>query len=155
MKLDSSHDIAAPIDFVFGEMSDFPAIERAAMRRGAEVQRVDDLTRKAPGMAWDASFELRGKTRRIRLELTEYTPPDAMAFTFRSPSVSGTLTVDMVALSRTRTRVNMQMRMVAEALTGKLLLQSLKLARKTLQGRIDARMAAYMDDLEKRYRRTV
>jgi len=154
MKLGSSSDIEAPIDFVFGQMSDFNAIERAAMRRGAEVQRVDDLTRNGPGMTWDTRFDLRGKSREIRLELTEYTPPEAMVFAFRSPSLSGTFLVDLVALSRTRTRVKMALSITPEALTGKLLVQSLKLARKIVEGKIDERMAGYSAEIEKRYRRS-
>ena len=154
MKLDTIRDIEAPIDFVFGQMSDFRAIERAAMRRGAEVQRTDDLTRTGPGMTWDASFEFRGRTREIRLELKEYAPPEGMIFATRSPSLSGRFAVELVALSRRSTRVKVDMKMQPETLSGKLLVQSMKLARKTLTSRMENRMAAYATEIEQRFRRS-
>jgi len=152
MKLESISDIAAPIDFVFAQMTDFAAMERAAMRRGSEVQRIDTLTRKGPGMAWEARFEMRGKPRELRLELSDYTPPEGIGLCFASSSINGTLAIEMVALSRTRTRVTMALKVVPETLTGKLLVQSMKLARKTLTERIDKRMATYCADIEKRHR---
>ena len=56
MKFVAHEDVEAPIDFVFEQMSDFPALERSALRRGAEVQRVDTVPDKTPGMAWDVAF---------------------------------------------------------------------------------------------------
>jgi hypothetical protein len=154
MKLGTSGDIEAPIEFVFGQASDFTAIERAAMRRGAEVRRADGLTRNGPGMVWDTTFDLRGKTRQLRLELTEYSPPDGMVLALRSPSLTGSVTVDLVALSRGRTRFAMDVTLEPINLTGKLLVQSLKLARKTLKTRMDTRMATYGAEVERRYRRS-
>ncbi|WP_397542532.1 SRPBCC family protein [Roseovarius salis] len=145
-------DVEAPSDFVFSQMADFNAIERAAMRRGAEVQRIDKLTRTGPGMAWDVSFEFRGKTRELRLELVEYDPPNGMSFDYRSPSLSGRMTLELVALSRNSTRVRMDVTAKAETLTGKLMLQSVKLARKTVNSRAKARMATYAAEIERRYR---
>ena len=107
MKFGTREDIEAPIEFVFEQMTDFKAIERAAMRRGAEVQRVDKLTQKGTGMMWDAAFELRGKTREIKLELTEYDPPNGLVMASRSAGLGGKMTAELVALSRTRTRVTM------------------------------------------------
>lgn len=154
MKFETREDIEAPIAFVFEQMTDFKSIERAAMRRGAEVQRVDKLTRTGPGMAWDAAFDLRGKRREISLELTEYDPPNGMVFVSRSPNLSGRMVVELVSLSPGRTRVGMEVELEPKNLSAKLLVQSLKLARKSVTKRIDDRMAAYAADIEQRYRRS-
>ena len=47
MKFSTRTDIAAPVEFVFAQLSDFPGFEAAARRRGAEVTRLDTLA--APG----------------------------------------------------------------------------------------------------------
>ena len=79
MKLGTSRDVEAPIDFVFGQMSDFKAIERAAMRRGAEVQRVDDPDAERAGHDMGCRVSnCAARCREIRLELTEYAPPEGM-----------------------------------------------------------------------------
>lgn len=154
MKLGTKEDIEAPIDFVFEQMTDFKAIERAAMRRGAEVQRVDKMSGKGIGMMWDAAFELRGKIREIQMELTEYDPPNGLVMSSRSTGLGGKLTVDLVALSKTRTRVTMNLELEPKNLSAKLLVQSLKLARKSIMSRLDDRMAAYSNEIERRYKQT-
>ena len=45
MRFTTKQDIEAPLDFVYNTMIDFEAWERSAMRRGAEVERTDTLTR--------------------------------------------------------------------------------------------------------------
>lgn len=154
MNFGTKEDIEAPIDFVFEQMTDFKAIERAAMRRGAEVQRVDKLNEKGVGMMWDAAFELRGKTREIELELTEYDPPNGLVMSSRSSGLGGKMVVELVALSKTRTRVTMDVELEPKNLTAKLLVQSLKLARKSLMSRMSERMAVYSAEIERRYRLT-
>ncbi|MEQ8294545.1 MAG: SRPBCC family protein [Roseovarius sp.] len=154
MKFGTREDIEAPIEFVFEQMTDFKAIERAAMRRGAEVQRVDKLNHKGVGMMWDAAFELRGKAREIELELTEYDPPNGLVMASRSAGLGGKMKAELVALSRTRTRVTMDVELEPKNLTAKLLVQSLKLAKKSLMNRLNERMAAYSKEIERRYKQT-
>jgi len=155
MKFGTKQDIAAPIEFVFEQMTDFKAIERAAMRRGAEVQRVDTMKSTGLGMAWDAAFAMRGKTRNIQLELTEFDPPNGLVMSSRSSSLGGQMVVELVALSRGQTRVAMDVELLPKNLSAKLLVQSMKLARKSLMTRVDARLEAYSVEIEQRYRRSV
>ncbi|RKF14601.1 SRPBCC family protein [Roseovarius spongiae] len=153
MKFATIEDIEAPIGFVFGEVSDFAALERSALRRGAEVQRTDDLGANGVGMCWDAAFEWRGKQRRTELELVGYEPPNAMRFASASESMNGDLWLDLVALSRGRTRLSMEMELRPQNLSARLLLQSLKLARGNIMRRYEQRIATYARDLEDKYRR--
>lgn len=154
MKFTAREDVEAPIEFVFSQISDFSTMERSAMRRGAEVQRLDKLPKPAPGMIWDARFKLRGKMRELQLELTEYTPPDRMVLTSRAVTVGGHMVVDLVALSRSRTRMSFDIEIAPKNLSGRLLVQSLKLARKHLKKRLDERISEYSDELEARYKKS-
>ncbi len=61
--------------------------------------------------------------------------------------------IELVALSRTRTRIQFWSGMRANSLSARLLLQSLKLARSSLNKRMAKRMATLRDDLEDRYSR--
>lgn len=153
MQFSTKEDIEAPIDYVFTELSDFHSFERSALRRGADVQRIDNKTSNGPGMAWDISFKLRGKTRDLQMELTEYDPPTGMVFSSRSASMGGTMTVDLVPLSRGRTRMSLDILLQPKNLSAKLLVQSLKLARNNLAKRYKLRIAEFAMDLEDRYKR--
>lgn len=151
MKFTTREDIEAPIDFVFGQLTDFPAIERAAMRRGAEVQRMDRMSANGPGMTWDTRFRLRGKQRELRLELTDFAPPEGLSMHSRSTNIDGTMMAELVALSRNSTRLTMHFDLTPRNLSGKLLVQSLKLARKTVTAKVHDRLAAFARDVGTRF----
>lgn len=152
MKFVAQEDVEAPIDFVFEQVTDFAAIERSALRRGAEVQRIDDLDETRPGMKWDAAFDLRGKRREMKLELTELDRPNGLVVASRSPNMAGEMALDLVALSRSRTRINVEIDMTPKTLAAKLLVQSMKLAKSNLTKRFKLRVAGYAKDLEDRYK---
>jgi uncharacterized protein YndB with AHSA1/START domain len=154
MKFNIQQDIEAPIDFVFAQMTDFKSMERSAMRRGAEVQRVDAINGVGPGMAWDASFMLRGKQREVQIEISEFVAPDRLVVASRSPSMGGSMVVELMALSRNRTRVNSNVQLNPKNLTAKLLVQSMKLARKNLNKRLSDRMETYAVEVESRFRKS-
>ncbi|MFX0545030.1 SRPBCC family protein [Roseovarius sp. S1116L3] len=146
-------DIEAPIDFVFAQLSDFAALERSILRRGAEVQRKVDRAPPAAGMAWDAAFDLKGKRRQMEVTLVTYDPPGAMRFEGKGKSLNCDLSVELVALSRGRTRVALTSELTPLNLSARLMLQSLKLARGNLTKRFEMRVASYAKDLEDKYKR--
>lgn len=152
MQFSAKEDIEAPIDFVFQQIADFNAHERSALRRGAEVQRLDNLSAPGPGMAWDSAFDLRGRRRELQIELTTYDPPNGLVVSSRSPNMGGQMEIDLVALSRGRSRMSVQIDMAPKTLSARLLVQSLKLARKSLSKRFRARVAAYAEDIEDRFK---
>ena len=154
MEFVSKEDIDAPIQNVFEMLSDFDGFERAALRRGAEVQRVDALEETGVGMAWDISFMLRGKLRELRLTMTEYDPPHGMVFAGGDKGIEGTVALELVAMSRTRTRMALRIALSATNLPGRLMLQSLKLGKTKMQSRFHLRMADFATELEERYKRT-
>ena len=157
MKFGTSEDIEAPIDHVFGAITDFAAFERAALRRGAEMQRVDSAS--APGvgpgagMEWLLKFVFRGKPREMRLKVTEFSPPHGYVLDLMSVSIAGRGNLDLVALTPGRTRLKVALEVEARSLTGRLMVQSLKLARGNLSRRFDLRVAEFAADVEDRYKR--
>ncbi len=140
MKIEIFEDVAAPAEFVFRRLTDFSRHERQAIRRGAEVKRVAGEGDAGVGSAWEISFVYRGKQRNAKAEIVEWKAPER----FRIKAVSGGLdsatVVDVVALSRTQTRVNVVIDLEPKTLTARLLVQSLKLARGGVTGKLKARL---------------
>jgi len=153
MEFSSKEDIEAPIDAVFEEITNFQSFERSAIRRGADVSRTDSRTETGLGMRWAATFQLRGKRREVDIELTGYDPCDGIRLAFQSPAIEGDVIVDLVALSRQRTRMSVKLELRPRSLTGRLMLQSLKLARSNITRRFRLRVADYATDVEDRYKR--
>lgn len=153
MQLNTREDIEAPIDFVFAQVTDFHAFERQALRRGANVRRRDSQVPPAQGAAWDVAFEYRGKERPLTAEITRYEAPNGYVITVNSGGITGATTVELVALSRHRTRLNVNTDWAAQGLTARLLLQSLKLARANLLHRLTSRVSSFASDIEERFTR--
>lgn len=153
MKIATREDIAAPIEVVFAQLADFDGYERAALRRGAEVTRTDELSVPGVGMTWSAVFDYRGKERKARIELTDYDPPNAMILAVHSAGADIVVVIDLVAMSKSRTRMNLSVDTRPRSLPAKVFVQSLKLARSSVLKRFRKRVADFAGDLEERCKR--
>lgn len=153
MKFSTREDVEAPIDAVFEMVSDFANFERAAMRRGAEVQRTDQLRVPGVGMTWQAVFELRGKRREVEVELVTFDKPNQMVLESMSPGLLGQMNVELMPLARNRTRVLVEMEIKPLNLSARLFVQSMKLAKASLTRKFKKRVAEYADGMEDRYAR--
>lgn len=101
-------------------------------------------------MKWDLKFKLRGKKREFVLEMAHYDPPQSMRFYTYTSGVDGVMSVDLIELSRNSTRMVIRLEMKANNLTGRLLLQSLKIAKANLTGRVEAKLYEFARNTEQR-----
>ncbi len=154
MELTSKEDVDAPLAEVFAAISDFASFERSAIRRGVEVQRLSDDPTPQVGMAWDVRADFRGKPRELRLELSNYEPTTLIALKGESNSLSGRGQIELLALSPRRTRLSVKVKIEAKTLSGRLLLQSLKLARSKVNKRFKHRVAEFASLTEDRLNRS-
>lgn len=153
MKFSAKEDIEAPIEDVFEMLSDFESFERSALRRGAEVQRTSEAAPSGIGMTWDVAFSMRGKRRQMSLQVVEFEKPSRIRVEATSPSLSSNFVLELVALSRGRTRVAVELDLKPKNLSARLLVQSLKIAKTNLSKRFKLRVAEYSKELEDRYQR--
>lgn len=155
MKFSTKEDVEAPVDAVFEMLCDFESFERSAMRRGAEVQRLDVKTTPDTGMIWDVAFDMRGKRREMRVEMVTFDRPHEIALEGASAGLIASMSFELVALSRSRTRVLTVLDLKPQNLSARLLIQSLKLAKTSLTKKYKLRVAEYAKGMEERYQRTV
>ncbi len=153
MRFSGKEDIEAPIDEVFAAVTDFSTFERAALRRGADVRRTDSLGAPGVGMSWDIGFSFRGKPRLLVAEMTSYEEPSELAFASRVGGLDVFLTVDLLALSRKRTRLAVVTDLKPKTLSARLLVQSMRLGKTRLNARYKGRLADFAADFEDRVRR--
>lgn len=150
MKLTTKHDIEAPIGFVFAELSDFDFWERAAMRRGADVSRMADMTPPRPGMEWQVAFDYRNKPRKATIRLDEVTPETRLHLTGTSALIDVTMAVDLLQLAARRTRVQVWIDLLPKTLSAKIYVQSLRLARGRMERSFATRVGQFAADIEAR-----
>jgi hypothetical protein len=151
MKFSTREDIAAPQDHVFAEASDFAAFERRALREGASVTRLDHGS-LGQGTAWEIGLKIKGRARRMTCRITGFDAPDGYVITSETDGLDIVTTVDLVALSRSRTRVMVGITVTARNLPARILLQSLKLGKGRLDARFKARIHGYATAIADSYR---
>ncbi len=148
MKFSSHEDIAAPIAEVFAAYSDFDGFERSALRRGADVARTDKLKEAGVGMCWDGAFRFRGRKRVLSGELVDFSAPDGYAVDLESVNLSGMFELELVPLSKTRTRVALRVEIKPKSLSGRLMVQSMKLGKARLSRRFKIASSEFAKSIE-------
>jgi succinylglutamate desuccinylase len=152
MKLTTKEDIEAPVAFVSAALTDFEMWERAAMRRGADVERLDRLRQPGPGMQWRVAFDYRGKQRKLEIKVLTLEPEQAVSFHGSSKPAEGVLTIEITEMGPRRTRLVANMEVTPRTLAARLFLQSLKLAKAKVTRRFALRLSQVGADIEDRYR---
>ena len=152
MKFSAREDIEAPLDHVFTQVSDFAVFERRALRQGARINRLDTGPYKV-GTAWEVVFKFRGRDRNMVADSVDFDAPNQYQIESVSDGLSVTTNVELVALSRGRTRVATWMDLRAKSLTARLLLQSMKLAKGKLTKRFKVRVLEVAEDIEEAFRK--
>jgi uncharacterized protein YndB with AHSA1/START domain len=150
MKFSTREDIEAPIETVFAAVTDFEHFERQAMRRGAEVARSDTMSEPGVGMMWNARVNVRGRTRDIESRLSEFEPDRAIAIESTSGGIESHFSVDLLALSKSRTRMRVTLDLKPSNFSARLFVQSLKLAKNSLNRRFSDRVAEFASDVQSR-----
>ena len=154
MKFSKQQDIEAPIDYVFKRATDFRAFERQALRRGIEIARVDDLGQDAVGLRWKAAFPYRGKRRDVDAELIQLDAPNQLLIQSESGGISAEFGVEFMPMSANRTRVKIGLQMLPKTLPARMLVQSLKFAKSSLDVRFARRVEQFGTELQERYHGT-
>lgn len=148
MKFKSKEDLDVPIAQVFDMIADFERHERSAMRRGVKIKRLDSLEAPGLGAKWDIGFQMRGRERQAEVEVTGFDRPNEMTFEAQIQGLNSTVEVVLVPLSKTRTRLNVVGTLKPKTLSARLLVQSLKLAKKNISKRFDKKLAGLARDME-------
>ena len=151
MRFSSREDIEAPIEHVFEAATDFDGFERQALRRGAEVQRNDTYGKPGVGSEWRLKFPFRGKQRKVYARMIKFEAPDGFEAETETGGLEGLVTLELVALSPRRTRLQVSIDLKARTLAGRLLVQSLKFARGNLNKRFSTRIWQFAQGIETKF----
>lgn len=147
MKFSSKEDIETPIDRLFEQLTNFEMFERAAIRRGVEIERERDTAQPVVGMAWKARFEMRGRSREARVELTHLDRPNTLRFDAIGKGVDGSFFIDLLPLSQRSTRISVVLDIEPKTLSARLLIQSMKLAKTNLTKRFRKKVREFAKTL--------
>ncbi len=154
MKFSNKTDIQASLNATFAGLADFAAFERQALRAGADVARLDAQSRPGPGMIWSVKVEFRGKIQKIVIELVDYLPPEQLSFRIENDGFHADLRVDLAPLNARETRMTVTADVKPQTLSARLILQSARLAKGSINRKFGKRLDKFGDDLVNRIRQS-
>lgn len=144
MKFSTRVDKEVPAEQLFAAIGDFDALERLLISRGASVMRIDPAQEPGTGMGWQIGFDWRGKPRNMRLAVTRYDRPEALAMQGRSQALDMTVNGTVVALSRVKSRLIFELEVRPRNMKARLMLQTAKLGKAQLDKRFERRITEYL-----------
>ncbi|WP_158966744.1 SRPBCC family protein [Chachezhania sediminis] len=150
MEFTGADDIAAPLARVYELLTDFEHFERQAIRRGVDVNRIGAAGDGLQGLAWESRFSLRGRARKVRLDLVRVDPPSLLGFAAVSQGMKATMDIELIALSSSRTRMTVKLGIEARTFSGRLMLQPLRLGQRKAMRRFNRRIQDFARALEER-----
>lgn len=151
MKFSTRQDIEAPAAYVFEQVSDFDSLERQAMRRGIEVRRKNPQQPRGRGAAWIVRAPFRGKLRDVDAFISEFDSPNVLVASAKSGGLNMTLNIELVPLSPQRTRLTLGYEVRPQTLSARILVQSVKFAKASLQRRFNKRVGKYCANMSEKY----
>lgn len=152
MKLSTREDILAPCDVVFGEVADFAGIAGTLRARGVEIEA--DGVPDRVGASWTARYQWRGRKLETAAELVGLDPPRGYTVRSMTGGVECIGTVDLLEVTNGRTRLFATLDFRPTGLSSRVLLQSLKLAKKRLSQRFATRVARFAADIQTRHQKS-
>lgn len=150
MQFVAKEDTDAPMSEMFAAISDFASFERSAIRRGVEVERRGDVTNPGNGLGWDAKFRFRGAVRDVTIEVDKFNPDTDLRILSHGSGVVADVVVELIELAPRRTRMNVTLKLKPKTLTGRLMVQSLKLARGKIARKFKTRVSEFAQSATER-----
>jgi hypothetical protein len=153
MKLTVKTDIDAPAEFVHAYLCDNTVWEREAIRRGVEVERPADMPLRGVGAGWRIKLRFRGRIRNVLLRIDEIVQDEVIGYSFEGQALFGTTELETKALSPRRSRLKVSIEAKPKTLAARLFLNTLRLARRKVEERMEKRVGQLGARIEERYAR--
>ncbi len=147
MKLSTREDIEAPIGKVYAAVTDFESFERQMLRRGIDVSRDENCPPPNVGARWQAQIKWRKRQHDVEAELVSVDPGDGYAIESRGSGIVCLAVVDLIPLSKSRTRLLVSVDLKPTTLSSRLFIQSLRLTKGSLTRRFKQRIARFAENI--------
>ena len=148
MKLSTQEDIAAPIERVWAAVTNAGDYERQARRKGVEVTRHSQGAALGVGTTWTAKFDFRGLQRELHTEVATFDAPNLLVLESTVGGVDAVARVELTELPGKRTRLGASVEMTPTTIPGRVLVQTLRLAKTTLANRFKRRVLRFAREME-------
>ena len=148
MRLSSSQIIGVPKDYLFERITDFDSFESYIHTEGGMAERTDNVAGTQSGMSWHVSGTFRKKQRNVDLTLENYAPSDKLKYVCETSSMNAAIFFELTEITPDQTELSLYIDPEARNISARLVLQSVKLAKKTIERRITQRIERFGNQIE-------
>ncbi|MEO8531938.1 MAG: SRPBCC family protein [Deltaproteobacteria bacterium] len=152
MRFSARRDIESSAEDVFAFLTDYAGHESLAARRGVRIERIEKPGGSADRPAWSAEFQYGGRERKITIAVTNAVAPERLESDVYYQGLDVQVEVELVPLARTRTRMITKIDLIPQSIKARLVVQSLRLAKATIQRRLERRLETLAAEIETRKR---
>ncbi|MDG4647114.1 hypothetical protein P6F26_01540 [Roseibacterium sp. SDUM158017] len=149
MKFKVAEDVEAPLSWTWAGFTDFSAVEADIRARDADLERVDGWQVARPGAAWRGSVPVQGRAQPIEARITTFAPEEAIVIESRVGGMACTYEMTLAPLPDGMTRVSIVLELRASTMSARLMLQTLKLARRRAMRRIEGALVRQGQTVER------
>ena len=149
MKFSTRQDIDVPAHRVFSRATEYARFERLIQRRGIALRRISDCSETGAGPAWAAELTYRGHSRAVDAAMYAVEPNQHLAVKGATSGVDFVLTMDIVELSLTKSRMIFGLDLRPATLPARLMVQSLRLNKATLDRKFAERVSKFVQLVQK------
>lgn len=151
MQFKHTQEIDAPAEYVFTRITDFKKFENQTGPTGFSFKRQGRLPVRI-GTRWDISVPVRGRPRRFSAELSEYTPPRTLSYKSASLKYEGVMSLTIKPVSKKSCRLELQVVAKSRSFATSLVFNTIRLARRRINKRMNSEMGKFAKRLAKDYR---
>ena len=151
MQFKHTQEIDAPADYIFARITDFKKFENHTGPTGFSFKRQGRLPVRI-GTRWDISVPVRGRARRFSAELSEYIPPRTLSYKSASLKYEGVMSLTIKPVNATSCRLDIQVVAKSRSFATSLVFNTIRLARRRINKRMNAEMAKFAKRLSSEYK---
>lgn len=148
MKFVNHTEVRRSAEAVFTYISKLDALEERARAGGVKVMRLSGDGALTPGTEWEVEGRFAGADRKVEIRLERVKVPSSLIFKNKTGGTEVDFEVQVLPQAANRTRLRTITDMKARSLSARLILQSMRLIRPRINGRIDSALGKLAKRIE-------
>ncbi|MBL4806739.1 MAG: hypothetical protein JKY31_05535 [Rhodobacteraceae bacterium] len=152
MKFEYTSTINVPIEFAYARATDFDKFEQEGFGNIDKFEPTGDIRAPEIGAKWKVRAEFQGRQRRFSLALRELSENEAVVFGNGTDKFDVEARFNFVKVDDENTDFLFEINSSAKTITGRLIMQTLQLARSRIERKLAVDFDAMRDRMEADYR---
>ncbi|MCF6305106.1 MAG: SRPBCC family protein [Rhodobacteraceae bacterium] len=151
MKFDYKTTVNAPVEFVFARLTDFEKFEKVGFGNISKFKPIGDIAAPEIGAKWKLRSEFQGRQRSFSLQLRELIENKSVVLGNGSDKFDVEASFGLAKIDDENTGFIFEINSSAKTITGRLIMQTMQLARSRIEKKLATDFDAMRDRMEADY----